>query len=283
MRADLHIHTVYSDGACTPGEIARRAAAAGLSLIAMTDHDSLEGWEEKRAAALAAGVACVCGWEVSAYAGTVKVHVLGYGCRAGKEYEAFLQIRRQSAAVRAEEMIAAGNRLFSQHLTAADAEAHHQKKQTPLHTMHVVQAFAARLGCDAGELYMEYFAPGKPCHSGYGRPTPQDAIDIIHATGGVASLAHPGRITLADEARLALMDALAEGGLDAVEAVHSDHTPQQQAQFAQYAGARGLLVTGGSDFHAEDRRRRSVGAPPFVPDEALLARFAPFLAGKMYP
>ena len=136
--------------------------------------------------------------------------------------------------------------------------------------MHIVAAFAARLGCNKGDLYAAAFEPGKPCHSTLGRPAPRDAIDVIHASGGIASLAHPGRIKLEDEGRFSLMDELVDAGLDGIECSHSDHTEEQTEQFAAYARLRGLLRTGGSDFHAEGRSR-VVGQPPFTPAEELLA------------
>ncbi len=270
MRADLHIHTYYSDGAYSPREIASRAAAAGVDLISMTDHDSLEGLPAKRAAAREAGLSYVSGWEVSSYAGEAKVHVLGYGCAPCPAYERFLEGRRQGALARAEEMIEKGNAYFSLNVTLADAERFHLKKEAPLHTMHVVSAFAERLGADKGELYLSAFAAGRPCFSVRCRPAPQDAVDIIHAAGGIASLAHPGRIPLGKEARRALMDALVEGGLDGIECYHSDHTSDEAEAFRAYACEKGLLVTGGSDFHAEGGRR-AIGLPLFEPSEALLA------------
>lgn len=97
MRADLHIHTYYSDGKYSPQEIASRAREAGLALISMTDIDSLEGLVEKRAAAKEEGLAFVAGWEVSSYEGAAKVHVLGYGCKPCKAYESFLSARREGA------------------------------------------------------------------------------------------------------------------------------------------------------------------------------------------
>lgn len=276
MRADLHMHTVYSDGAYTPKELALRAKAAGLSLLSMTDHDSLEGLEEKRAAANEASLMFVSGWEVSSYAGDAKVHVLGYGCHKNAAYEAFLVQRKAGALARAEEMIKKANACFGLSLTLADAEALHQKKDAPLHTMHVVEAFARRLGCPKGELYMQYFSAGRPCYSDRMRPTPFDAVDIVHQTGGIASLAHPARIPLPPAAREALMDALVAYGLDGIEYTHSDHTESDRAYFRAYGEAHGLYLTGGSDYHAEGMRRRTLGEPPFVPDERLLEAFARF-------
>ena len=279
MRADLHIHTYYSDGAYSPAQIAAMAREAGLSLISMTDHDSLAGLEEKTRAAADCGLSYVPGWEVSAYRGDLKVHILGYGCRICAPYEQFLRARREGALARAEDIIARANEYFGLDVTLADAERFHQKKDAPLHTMHIVAAFAERLGRDKGELYAAAFEPGKPCHSLIGRPSPQDAIDVIHASGGIAVLAHPGRIKLSAERRFSLMDELVGRGLDGIECSHSDHTEEQTAQFAAYARLRGLLQTGGSDFHAEGRNR-VIGQPPFSPSEELLAAFRRLCGSK---
>ena len=279
MRADLHIHTYYSDGAYSPAQIAAMAREAGLSLISMTDHDSLAGLEEKTRAAADSGLSYVPGWEVSAYRGGLKVHILGYGCRICAPYEQFLRARREGALARAEDIIARANEYFGLDVTLADAERFHQKKDAPLHTMHIVAAFAERLGRDKGDLYAAAFEPGKPCHSLIGRPSPQDAIDVIHASGGIAVLAHPGRIKLSAERRFSLMDELVGRGLDGIECSHSDHTEEQTAQFAAYARLRGLLQTGGSDFHAEGRNR-VIGQPPFSPSEELLAAFRRLCGSK---
>lgn len=279
MRADLHIHTYYSDGAYPPAQIAAMAREAGLSLISMTDHDSLAGLEEKARAAADCGLSYVPGWEVSAYRGDLKVHILGYGCRICAPYEQFLRARREGALARAEDIIARANEYFGLDVTLADAERFHQKKDAPLHTMHIVAAFAERLDRDKGDLYAAAFEPGKPCHSLIGRPSPQDAIDVIHASGGIAVLAHPGRIKLSAERRFSLMDELVGRGLDGIECSHSDHTEEQTAQFAAYARLRGLLQTGGSDFHAEGRNR-VIGQPPFSPSEELLAAFRRLCGSK---
>ena len=279
MRADLHIHTYYSDGVFSPAQIAAMAREAGLSLISMTDHDSLAGLEEKTRAAADSGLSYMPGWEVSAYRGDLKVHILGYGCRICAPYEQFLRARREGALARAEDIIARANEYFGLDVTLADAERFHQKKDAPLHTMHIVAAFAERLDRDNGDLYAAAFEPGKPCHSLIGRPSPQDAIDVIHASGGIAVLAHPGRIKLSAERRFSLMDELVGRGLDGIECSHSDHTEEQTAQFAAYARLRGLLQTGGSDFHAEGRSR-VIGQPPFSPSEELLAAFRRLCGSK---
>lgn len=270
MRADLHIHTVFSDGSHTPREVARMAKENGVRLISLTDHDTMGDLAEKRAAAEEEGLFFVSGWELSAYTASARVHVLGYNCRAGAEYAAFCGARREAAKERALDMIAKANSILGTFVTLSDCERQKKVSGAPFHTMHVVRAFAEAVGRDGNELYGELFDLGKPAHSAIGRPTPFEAVRIIHACGGISSLAHPARIGLAEEERDALIDALAEAGLDGIECFHSQHTEGEKEYYSKLAKKRGLLITGGSDFHAEGRDR-TVGQPFFDADERLLS------------
>ena len=270
IHADLHIHTHYSDGAHSPAYLAEMARDRGVELISLTDHDTLEGLPEKRAAAEREGLLFVSGWEVSAYVGDVKVHVLGYGCEQKEEYRAFAEERKRSSLIRAEESLKKANALLGLHVTLEDALRERKKEDVPLHTMHVVHAVARKLNMKRGKVYETYFAGGMPAYSGYGRPSPEEAIEVIHACGGIAVLAHPGRIPMEHGAREELMDRLVERGLNGIECTHTQHTEGETEYFLSYAGARGLLKTGGSDFHAEGTER-AIGSPPFYADDALLA------------
>ena len=281
MRADLHLHSLCSDGKYTPAAVAAKCKEAGLSLFSLTDHDSMEGVPEAVSAAKELGISCVPGWEVSAYE-DVKVHVLGYGCVREEAYFRFLQERKESALVRAEDMIGKGNESLGLSVSLKDALALRARPDAPLHTMHVVRAFARALGAVegdayremAGKLYLELFDRGKPAYSGLGRPSPEDAIEVIHASGGIAVLAHPGRIRLENAEKRALLDRLARAGLDGIECVYTTHTEEETQAFCSYARAHGLLVSGGSDFHMEDCIH-AVGRPVFEPDGALLEALRP--------
>ena len=88
-RADLHTHSLFSDGVYTPDELCRRAKFAGVEVLSITDHDTMNGLDEKRAAAKKYGLSYVDGWEISAYEGQGKIHVLGYGCECGEAYQKF--------------------------------------------------------------------------------------------------------------------------------------------------------------------------------------------------
>lgn len=267
------MHTVYSDGLFLPAELARRAREEGIGLISFTDHDNMEGAQEKREAARAYGLSYVQGWEVSSYT-DCKVHILGYRCEAGQAYRAYLEGSRTGAVARAQDSIRKANGHLGLNVTLEDAEREHLKKDAPLHTMHVVEAFAKKLGVSRGELYLALFDKGKPAYSDLFRPTPQNAIDVIHACGGIAVLAHPGRITLPFAEKEGLIDSLVLHGLDGIEAVYITHTEEETEYYKSYAERKKILVTGGSDYHAENGRR-IFGKPEFYPSERLLEALAP--------
>ncbi len=291
MRADLHMHSVWSDGLHTPSELAKMAKAAGLEMFSVTDHDNMGGSAEGAEAARREGLHYVRGWEVSAYRGTDKIHVLGYGCREDAAYEKFLAERFEGGRIRAEKMVALANAHLGVNVTMDDVEAYHVRKTSPLHTMHVVRAYAEKLGADPGPLYGELFALGGPAFVADCRPTPFEAIEVIHATGGIAVLAHPGRIfCLSVEEMLAwragderererldaigtarrdsVIDELAEAGLDGIECTYTRHTVTETREFLAYTARKGLYATGGSDFHAEGSRN-VIGLPLFETDGAL--------------
>lgn len=296
MRADLHLHSVFSDGKYPPRVLAKMAKARGLALFSVTDHDNMGGAEEAAAAARAIGLHFVRGWEVSAYEGDVKVHMLGYGCRADGTYRKFLEERYEAGKLRAENSLRRANEYFGTDLTLNDVEAYHVRKDTPIHTMHIVSAFAEKLGREKGELFREAFAWGGPAYAGEGRPTPEEALCVIHATGGIAVLAHPGRIRCLTQAeyaeyrgasdvrrtaldgvsnarRDALISRLTAAGIDGIECFYPTHTEEETKMFSGYAEAHGLFVTGGSDFHAEGAEA-VLGLPRFEADEALSERLS---------
>ncbi len=274
MRADLHLHSIYSDGALTPEALVERVQAAGVSLCALTDHDGMEGVSLAKEEANRRGVSVVSGWEISSYT-DCKVHVLGYRCQGGKPYREFLEKRFTGAYVRAEEMIARANAYLGLNVTLAEVEQFYKRRQAPMHTTCVVKAYAERLNQGLGDTYRALFDVGMPAYSTACRPTPQDAIEVVHADGGIAVLAHPGRIYLEEGEKKSFFDTLVRQGLDGIECHYTTHTVIQTEEYASYARERGLLVTGGSDFHADAKgkkgeRVRVIGQPPFEADEKLL-------------
>jgi predicted metal-dependent phosphoesterase TrpH len=249
---DLHLHTTASDGTLTPSELVLRARAAGLSIISITDHDTTAGNEAACAAARDAGVELIPGIEITAVADGRDVHVLGYfvdGARPA--FRAFLERQREDRTRRLAEM---GERL--------------QTLGAPIDTRPLLEAAAtgrsvgrphiAQALIDAGhvatreEAFDRFLGFGCPGYVPRCGTDPADVVAIVHAAGGVASLAHPG-IAPRDH----LIPRLAAAGLDALEARHSDHDEAAEARYRTLAAELGLIVTGGSDFHGDGGHRAS--------------------------
>ena len=270
MLADLHLHSVYSDGLNSPDEICRVAKARGVGLISITDHDTMAGLSAKIEGAKRHGLSYLAGWEISAYEHEEKIHVLGYGCEVGEAYNAFNQKRKEASFARAEDCVKKFNRLGIP-LTLQEVLDMRSAPDLPVHTMHIARAAAVYLGLSAGEVYCGYLARGKAANSNIGRPTPQEAIDCIHAAGGFASIAHPGRIELPDDEKEKLIISLADYGVDGIESVYTTHTEKETAYFTALAKKLSIFVTGGSDTHFEDEAH-IIGKPAFTPSDELLKK-----------
>ena len=273
-RADLHVHSLYSDGKYTPDEVCRRAKEAGVEVISITDHDTMNGLKEKREAAKKYGLESIDGWEISAYLGDERVHVLGYGCKDGEGYRAFMKRRVDSAYARTEERVEKLNRIGIP-LTMEAVLAGQADKTAPIHTMHVARPLGELLGISAGEAYLRYLEKGCPADSMIGRPSPKEAVECIRSSGGVAFLAHPGRIRMSEEDKEEMIRSLVDCGLEGIECYYTTHTDLQTELYLGLAQKYGLRVSGGSDTHWEDGRH-FYGLPAFFAGEELIS----FLQGR---
>ncbi len=269
MRADLHIHSVYSDGLYSPDDICKKAKSRGISLLSIVDHDTLAGEDVKRASAKKHGLAYLSGWEISAYDGDQKIHMLGYGCQKNSAYDAFVEERKKASFLRAMDMVEKLKRLGIG-LTFDEVLLELSSPDLPVHAMHVARALGKKVSLRPEDAYMEYLAYGKPANSGLGRPTPEEAVDCIHALGGKAVVAHPGRLTMDEETREKTLLSLFDYGADGIEVFYSSHTERDTAYFLNMAKERRLLITGGSDTHVEDGTRE-IGTPFYTVDTRLLS------------
>jgi 3',5'-nucleoside bisphosphate phosphatase len=249
---DLHLHTTASDGTLSPPELVHKARAAGLFTISITDHDTTAGCEAAREAARAAGLDLVPGIEISAVADGRDVHLLGYFIdTASGSLRAFLDTQREERLRRVAEM---GERLAALGVPVDVAPilasaARGRSVGRPQIASALLAAGYVTTRDEAFDRFLEYGGPAYVPRRG---ASPEDVIDIIHGAGGVASLAHPG-VMHRDE----LIAPLAGAGLDALEALHSDHDDAAEARYRDLARELGLLVTGGSDFHGEVQHRAS--------------------------
>ncbi len=270
MKADLHMHSVWSDGQYMPAELAVLCRQSGVELASLTDHDNFAGDGEKRAAFAAAGVGYLTGVEISAYEGKTKVHVTGYGYDAASPLCAALQRERARLAdERLNDVLERLKTYKNIRLSREDVLAE-RKADVPVHTLHIASALVKKgFYPNLKGAFLDCFQPDSPTYSYVGRPTPVEAIEMLHSLGGVACLAHPGRIWLPFEERAALIRQLKDRGLDGIECTYPTHTAEETAYYLSLCEELGLFRTGGSDFH-RDGGGRTVGVPFFEPDEAFL-------------
>lgn len=241
---DLHLHTTASDGTLPPSELVFQARAAGLSIISITDHDTTAGSEAAQAAAHDAGVRLIPGIEISAVAEGRDVHVLGYFLdTTSPALRAFLVRQREDRVRRVAEM---GARLTALgcHIDVAPILADAARGRSVGRPQIAAALLAAGHVRTRDEAFDRFLECGGAAYVARAGTSPQKVVAIIHEAGGIASLAHPGV-----SARDHLIAPLAAAGLDAIEAVHSDHDPDTQARYRALAARLGLLVSGGSDFH----------------------------------
>lgn len=271
IRADMHIHTYYSDGGQSPETVVLAAKGRGVGLISVTDHDNAIASDEVAAIAAREGVLSVVGEEISAYDGDVKVHILGYGmdrnCASYVEFHKFLD---DGAEERTADIL---KKLTAKGVNIKYEEVLRERRfaNIPIHAMHIAAAGAKKgYGASPVDFYMRYLNFGTIGFSSISRPTSVQTVRAIKDCGGVCSLAHPGRITMEKEDVVGLVERLIDCGMDGIEAVYSGHTANETQYYKEVAAWYGLMITGGSDTHYA-AGNRSIGTPPFYPDERLLA------------
>ncbi len=243
---DLHMHTTASDGRSTPEGLVAEAAAKGVRVMAVTDHDTTAGVADAQSAARDAGVTCHVGIEITAVDAGRDVHVLGYGFDpTHAELVAFLTTQRRDRKRRLEEIGVRLARLgVPVDLEQAMAAAGRQTGRALGRPMAAAALVAAGHVGNFREAFDRYLGEGKPAFIERIGPSPAEVVALIARAGGVASLAHPGK-----SQRDHLIADLADAGLPAIEVYHPDHDAIDTARYKQMALSLGLLMTGGSDFH----------------------------------
>jgi predicted metal-dependent phosphoesterase TrpH len=252
---DLHLHTTASDGTLAPSELVARAASAGLSVISVTDHDTTAGLSEARDEARRLGIRLVDGIEITAIEDGRDVHVLGYFIEtASDRLAAFLRGQRVDRIRRVREMAdrlaALGMTIDMEPVLARAAAVEGRSVGRPQVADVLV---AAGHVADRREAFDRLLGFGQPAFVPRRGASVIDVVDTIHGAGGIASLAHPG-LTAVDEC----IPRFAAGGLDALEAVHSDHDAAAERTYRRLAHTLRLAVTGGSDFHGEGSQHAPV-------------------------
>ena len=269
MRADLHVHTYFSDGLQSPDDVAAIAKSNGVELVSVTDHDTALAYPELFSCCEKRGIKAVYGIEVSAYSNGVRLHTLGYGISPEHPvFKTFLKELVDGSFLRAEDMVSGLNKIGVR-ITMDDVIKHRRSENAPIHSMYVARAGAEKgYGSNPFAFQKEYLSRGRAGYSELCRPTPERAVEVITACGGFSSLAHPGRIELEKEELISLVKRLVGLGLKGIEAVYSTHTPKEKAYYTEMAKEYGLCVTGGSDTHFKEGKR-VIGTPVFDCDREL--------------
>jgi predicted metal-dependent phosphoesterase TrpH len=254
---DLHLHTTISDGRLSPAELVDRAVAGGVTVMAVTDHDTTLGTGEVAALAAARGIEAVSGIEITAVEDAKDVHILGYFVRPDDgELALFLTEQRVR---RIERLRAIADRLAGLDMPVDLEPLLAEARLTPGRSLGRPQVARAMIGAGyvatMAEAFDRWLAHGRPGFVPRMGPSCEAVIEIIHHAGGLASLAHPGRTDI--DARI---PALCRAGLDALEVHHSDHDGPLVERYLLMSLAAGVLVTGGSDFHGDPQQRRSPGS-----------------------
>lgn len=251
---DLHLHTTASDGSSSPDDLVAECARAGVTTMAVTDHDTVGGIRAATDAAAAAGLTCVPGIEITALHDGVDVHVLGYGFDpADGSLAAFLATQREDRRRRllemARKLAALGVFVDTDPFQPGAATMGQKALGRPALARAIVHAGHAT---DIADAFDRFLSPGRPAFVSRIGASPRDVFALIQRAGGVASIAHPIQIGNDD-----LVRAFAADGADAIEVYHADHDAAAVARYRGIADEAGLLVSGGSDYHGVRSGRAS--------------------------
>jgi predicted metal-dependent phosphoesterase TrpH len=245
---DLHTHTTASDGRCAPAELVVRASAAGVTVLAVTDHDTIAGCAAVSEACGKAGIEFVAGIEITAVVAGGDVHVLGYFVDVTSDrLQTFLAEQRGHRADRVRQIVArlasAGITLNADEILGPGVADTGKAPGRPWVARALV---AAGHVATADQAFDRWLARGRPGYVERIGPSPADVFARIHDAGGVASLAHPVLVGHDD-----WLPGFAEAGMDALEAYHPEHDRAITSRYLGIARALKLAVSGGSDYHGD--------------------------------
>ncbi len=265
LNADLHCHSVVSDGTLTPEALAERAAGNGVELWALTDHDEIGGQHRAAAAAHANGMKYLTGTEISVTFANETVHIVGLGFDPDDEgMKKGLLATRGGRGVRAQEMSEglAKVGIHGAYEGALKFVGNPELISRTHFARYLVEAGHCR---DTSEVFRKFLTEGKPGYVPHRWASLKDAVHWITAANGLAVIAHPGRYKFtANEEYALFLEFKAHGGRG-VEVVTGSHTPAEYVKYADKAKEFGLAASRGSDFHSPDESHIDLGKLPMLP------------------
>ena len=275
---DLHSHSDRSDGTFPPEKVVRLAAERGLSILALTDHDTMAGLDVATSVGREVGVEIVPGLEFSAEHQGKSVHVLAYWCRRDDAaFDAELARLRDDRESRGRRMV---EKLRGFGFDVSFDRVLEIAAGGPVVRPHVAQAMVeAGVVATEKEAFDRWISDGMPAHVRKHAVGAAEAVRMIGAAGGVAVLAHPGLWGRRDEpVPEELIDEMAAAGMAGIEADHVDHGPELRAHYRARARALGIAATGGSDCHGDRSNPVRLGTSRCEPDD-----FAALAAAAGHP
>ena len=265
LNADLHCHSVVSDGPLTPEELAARAMAHGVELWSLTDHDEIGGQHRAAAAARSQGMAYLTGTEISVTFAGNTVHIVGLGFDPDNAALAQgLAATRGGRGERAQEMAAQLAQVGIQ--GAYEGALKCVGNPELISRTHFARFLVETQVCrDTNEVFRKYLTEGKPGYVPHRWATLGDAVRWITEAGGLAVIAHPARYKFTANEEYALFSEFKAHGGAGVEVVTGSHTAAEYVTYAAMAEEFGLAASRGSDFHSPDESHTDLGTLPYLP------------------
>jgi predicted metal-dependent phosphoesterase TrpH len=267
MNADLHCHSVISDGTLTPEALAERAKANGVELWALTDHDEVGGQVRALAAARAQGLPYLTGTEISVTFAHQTVHIVGLGFDPhNTALVSGLRRTRGGRGERAQEMSDGLAKVGIQN--AYEGALQYVGNPELISRTHFARYLVETGVCsDTSEVFRKYLTEGKPGYVPHRWARLQEAVQWISDAGGVAVIAHPARYGFTPNEEYALFSEFKTHGGRAVEVITGSHSSQEAVRYADTALEFELAASRGSDFHSPDESRIDLGALPWLPGQ----------------
>jgi len=265
LNADLHCHSVVSDGTLTPEALAERAASNGVELWALTDHDEIGGQARAAAAAKAVGMRYITGVEISVTFLGKTVHIVGLGIDTDNaDLREGLERTRGGRRLRAQDM---ADGLAKVGIKGAFEGALHYVGNPDLisrthFARHLVESGVCK---DTNEVFRKYLTDGKPGFVEHRWATLKDAVGWITGAGGMAVVAHPARYKFTPNEEFALFTEFKGHGGRGVEVVTGSHSAAEYVTYAATAQEFGLAASRGSDFHSPLESHTELGTLPYLP------------------
>lgn len=245
---DLHTHSTFSDGSLTPEELAAKSRDAGLTAVALTDHDTVAGVPRFIHACNAAGITGISGVEISADIDKGGLHVLGY-C-VDTDSPSLARLLSEIREGRSKRNMVILRNLNDAGLALSFDEVAAYAGEDNVGRPHFAQAMLAKgYVSSKEEAFEKYLKKGRPGYADRFRLSPEGSMAAIHDAGGLPVLAHPFTLEMSNEDLLSFVKRMADAGLEGIEVYYSEHNPSQVKAYRDIALKSGLLLTGGSDFH----------------------------------